>query len=109
MIDISTEELLLIRDVPGFLPPRPNGKRVHVSAIYRWLAKGVRGMKLEAIKLGGSTYTSREALQRFAERQSRPAESTALEPACGLARQREIERAEREARRELGCADCEQG
>ena len=70
MIDISQETLLPIREVPRHLPPRPNGKRVHISAVYRWTQRGIRGAVLEAIRIGGSTYTSTEALQRFAERLS---------------------------------------
>ena len=70
VIDISTETLIPLRDAPRHLPARPNGKRVHVSACYRWTSRGVCGVRLEAIKIGGSTYTSIEALQRFAERLS---------------------------------------
>lgn len=67
MIDISTENLIAIRDAPKHLPLR-NGKKVHVSAVYRWASRGLRGTVLESIKVGGTTYTSTEALQRFAER-----------------------------------------
>lgn len=72
MIDISTEHLIPIRDVPRHLPSRPTGRRVHVSAVYRWIQRGVRGVRLEAIRIGGSTYTSTEALQRFADSLGKP-------------------------------------
>ena len=72
MIDISAETLSPLSEAPKHLPPRPNGKRVHISACYRWISRGVRGVHLESIKIGGSTYTSKEALQRIAERRSRP-------------------------------------
>ncbi|HOW71915.1 MAG TPA: DUF1580 domain-containing protein [Phycisphaerae bacterium] len=71
MIDILTEHLIPIRNVPHRLPPRPTGRRVHISAVYRWIQRGVRGVQLETIRIGGTSYTSIEALQRFAERQSR--------------------------------------
>ena len=64
MIDISAETLIPLREAPRRLPPRPNGKRVHISACYRWISRGVRGVHLESIKVGGSTYTSLEALQQ---------------------------------------------
>jgi Protein of unknown function (DUF1580) len=65
MIDVSREELIPIRLVPRRLPPRPSGRSVHVSAVYRWVQRGVRGVRLDAIRIGGTTYTSQEALQRF--------------------------------------------
>lgn len=72
MIDLETENLLSLHDVPKILPPRPNGKRVHISAIYRWAQRGIRGQRLEVIRVGGTTYTSREALQRFGCSSERP-------------------------------------
>jgi hypothetical protein len=70
MIGIEDENLIPIRDVPRQIPPRRSGRRVHVSAVYRWMSRGVRGVRLESIKIGGTTYTSTEAIQRFAERLS---------------------------------------
>ncbi|WKZ57702.1 MAG: DUF1580 domain-containing protein [Bdellovibrionota bacterium] len=64
------ERLVPLRDVPRLLPVRPNGRRTHLSVIYRWTSSGVAGVVLESIRIGGSTYTSVEALQRFAERLS---------------------------------------
>ncbi len=68
MIDLAAETLIPLRDVPRHLPTRSNGKRIHISACYRWMSRGVKGVVLESLRIGGSTYTSREALQRFAER-----------------------------------------
>lgn len=73
MIDIRTESLIAVRDVPRRLPVRPNGRRLHVSAVYRWIQRGVGGVRLEAVRIGGTTYTSLEAMQRFADRQGTPA------------------------------------
>ena len=67
MIDVTGENLIPIRDVPGLLPPRPTGRRVHLSVVYRWIGRGIRGVRLEAIRIGGTTYTSAEALQAFAQ------------------------------------------
>ncbi len=77
MIALAKEQLIPLRDAPKYLPPRPNGKRLHISAIYRWVKCGVRGRVLESVTLGGTTYTSLEALQRFAE----PINSTWRQPA----------------------------
>ena len=68
MIDHHREELVPLPKVPKLLPRRPNGKRLHISTVYRWAQRGVRdGIRLETLRIGGTTYTSRQALQRFAE------------------------------------------
>ena len=77
-----------------------NGKQVHVTTVYRWINHGVRGFRLESIKVGGTTYTSVEAMQRFAEGLGPPATLSALP--YSLARQREIERAAHEVNEMLG-------
>ena len=63
-IKLSGEKLLAIQEVPNYLPTR-NGKRVHISTVYRWTLRGVRGKTLESTLLGGIRYTSLEALERF--------------------------------------------
>ncbi len=62
MICISDEHLVTLAEAARLLPGRP-----HLCTLYRWVARGVGGVKLEAVKVGGRTYTSRESLQRFAE------------------------------------------
>lgn len=97
---------MLLRDVPRQLPVRPNGKRLHISAVYRWTMRGVKGVRLETVKLGGSTYTSREALQRFSERLTGVPEVRTLERPTWRARQRELERAHSAVMRELRLDPC---
>ena len=63
---VAQEGLIPVGQIPKLLPPRPNGKRVHISACYRWITRGIRGVKLEVVRIGGSTYTSHEAIARFA-------------------------------------------
>jgi len=102
MIDITSEQLIPIRDVPGRLPPTPKDKRIHISAVYRWMRRGVRGARLESIRIGGFTYTSIEALQRFADRLSEPRHNSQEPRVTTITRQKQIERAEREVREILG-------
>lgn len=103
MIEIGHETLIPIREVPRRLPPRPNGKRVHVSACYRWIQRGVRGVRLEAVRIGGSTYTSIEALQRFADQLTNPGRETTLTITSTTAtRQRQIDAAEQRVHEALG-------
>lgn len=68
MIDISTERLVTLAQAARIRPPGRRGRPTHPSTVYRWISRGVKGQKLEAVRLGGTLYTSAEALQRFADR-----------------------------------------
>ena len=39
---------------------------VHVSTVHRWGSRGVRGVKLRTIRIGGKRYVTRAALDEFA-------------------------------------------
>jgi hypothetical protein len=101
MVDLRTETVIAIRDIPGHLPPRPNGKRVHISACYRWIQRGVRGVRLEAIRIGGTMYTSVEALERFGLRLNAEFPGKQCTPGSA-ARERQIDRASQRLRGLLG-------
>lgn len=68
MIDVFSEELLTPKQAAACLPGRGRGKPVHVATIHRWIQKGIRGVHLEAVRVGGVLYTNRRALQAFADR-----------------------------------------
>ncbi len=68
MIDVTTENLIALADVPPHLPDRRGGRRPHVSCIYRWAQRGCKGIRLETIQVGGTSCTSIQALQRFFDR-----------------------------------------
>jgi hypothetical protein len=55
--------LIPLIDVPKLLPKGPGGKRVHVATIYRWCFSG----RLQAVKIAGRYYTTREAIAALAE------------------------------------------
>ena len=55
MIDIEQEHLVALHDVPKLFPARANGKRIHISAVYRWVQRGVRGVHLEIVRVGGTS------------------------------------------------------
>ena len=57
MIDVTSEDVLAINDVPATLPNRP-----HVATIWRWVKRGSRGVKVETVCMGGRRYTSKAAL-----------------------------------------------
>ncbi|MDA8563103.1 DUF1580 domain-containing protein [Mariniblastus sp.] len=64
MIDVTKETLIPFRDVPAWTKERL-GKRIHPSTIHRWRLRGVRGVRLETLLIGGTRNTSAEALSRF--------------------------------------------
>jgi hypothetical protein len=71
MIDISTGQLISLSQAARVRPHGRLGRPTHPSTVYRWISRGGHGVggvvKLEGVRIGGSLYTSREALQRFAE------------------------------------------
>ena len=68
MIDISKEPLITLNEAARSLPGGRPGRPLNLSTVFRWVTEGTRGVKLEAVRLGGRWYTTEEALQRFAER-----------------------------------------
>lgn len=87
-IDISTERIISMSQASSMLPGRPT-----LCTLWRWRLKGIRGRKLECVIVGGTPYTSVEALQRFAAQQGGNDAPTTRTPA---ARERAIQRAEKE-------------
>ncbi len=63
-IDITRDKLLDFAAASQLLPP---GSRPSYSTWGRWILRGVRGVRLESVVLGGRRYTSVQALRAFAE------------------------------------------
>jgi Protein of unknown function (DUF1580) len=67
MIDIHCEHTFPFVECPKRIRSRPSP-----ATIYRWALKGVRGVVLETVMMGGRRYTSVEAVDRFFSRLSEP-------------------------------------
>jgi hypothetical protein len=70
MIDTQTETVLPFSAAAKRIPPLRNGKAVSPSTLWRWsafgcIARNGQRIRLETIRIGGSTCTSIEALDRF--------------------------------------------
>ncbi len=63
-LDALQEELLTFAQAARRARPR-GSKPAAPSSLWRWHTRGIAGIKLETICLGGTRYTSAEALQRF--------------------------------------------
>jgi hypothetical protein len=58
---ISLEETLIsLTEAARRLPGRP-----HASTLWRWHARGIKGVHLETLAIAGRRYTSTQALDRF--------------------------------------------
>jgi len=78
MIDPSTETLIPFVAARQVFPGR-HGRGVSLSTLHRWQRRGVRGVRLETVLVGGVRYTSREALNRFVSTITRRGEGGGLD------------------------------
>lgn len=65
MIDPQSETLLTFSQAARIIPSSRNGKKTASSTLFRWATRGLQGVRLESIKVGGARRTSKEALTRF--------------------------------------------
>jgi hypothetical protein len=70
MIDFRTDNVIRLTEAAGLL-------KVRYGTVHRWARYGVNGRKLESAFLGGTAYTSLEALNRFSGQES---ETPAAQP-----------------------------
>jgi hypothetical protein len=103
-IDVFSEKVVSLTEATRLLPKSPKNKKLHVSTLYRWAIGGLRSKDgmivcLETVKVGGTTCTSQEALQRFFDRLS--GDTTVVTPPTLTRRQRlrELEQVDEELRR----------
>lgn len=92
MIDIHSEKIRTLPNLARRVPP----KGVNASTGWRWVTKGVRGVKLEAVLIGGIWHSSDEALQRFIDRVTAAANGETVPARTSAERERAIAAAERE-------------
>jgi len=68
---LHREELVSMAAAAAWVRAR-NGKKTHVSTLYRWALRGCRGKKLETVLIGRERMTSKPALERFFELMPEP-------------------------------------
>lgn len=91
IIDVIFNDLIPIEHVPKLLPGNPG-----ISTIHRWRTRGVRGVKLASVRLGGRRLIPRAALVEFIESLTSVVDCVAHPGAIRTSRRRSIEVAERE-------------
>lgn len=67
-IDIQQEQLVSFRELARALPRRRRDRPLHISTVHRWRSRGLNGVRLEAVRVGGQWNTSWEAFRRFCDR-----------------------------------------
>lgn len=63
-ININNEALVSLTEATK-LVPKTGAKRLAISTLWRWCRKGLRGVRLEYVRIGRGIATSQEALNRF--------------------------------------------
>ena len=82
MLVQSEENLLTLNDAAAYIARRlGRSRRPDHSTVFRWVTRGIGGVRLEAEKLGRQFFTSTEAIDRFAERLAERAREQAESPA----------------------------
>ena len=91
MIDVMNEELLALSAAAKVTPGRP-----HVSTLWRWHQRGIKGIRLETAIVGGRRFTTRGAIEQFIAATTAAANGEAPPVRTPRQRQRAIDAAERE-------------
>ena len=63
-INVENETLLTLTEAAKVLP-RVNGRKPAVSTLWRWCRRGLRGVRLDYLRIGRNIVTSPQALHRF--------------------------------------------
>ena len=64
MIDQTKENLISLKQASKSIPAF-DGNSIHMSTIWRWCRKGLKGVNLEYVRCGRRIATSEKALNRF--------------------------------------------
>lgn len=79
MIDPKAPDLCPISQAAKLFPS-PNGKKIHIATLWRWVQEGRRGIQLETVVVGGRRYTTPEAAREFCEALTSKATRTTVAP-----------------------------
>ena len=90
-INVFKEQLITFAELAKSLPRRRGDRPVHLATIHRWRSRGLKGIRLEGVRVGGAWHTSREAFRRFTERLTALVTSEEVSPPRGADHQSHIE------------------
>ena len=61
-IDLKSEQLISLADAVEIIP-EIDGKRPHISTLWRWCRRGIGGVKLDHVRLGHRICTTEDAVE----------------------------------------------
>ena len=97
MTDTWAKTYYSLREAAKLLPGRP-----HISTLHRWRTRGVHGVKLATVKIGGRRMVEASSLDQFCEAVTCASDGQPKPIRTSRQRQRAIEAAEKELDREFG-------
>ncbi len=65
VFDLATEPPISLSEAANYLPAKPDGKKISIRTLERWIRHGHKKVKLQAVKVGSQLVTSKESLARF--------------------------------------------
>ena len=65
MGDILPKDLITLTEATCHIPGRNAGKRIGLQAVHRWANRGLRGVKLRTMMVGGHRMTTLQWLREF--------------------------------------------
>ena len=96
MIDTTLEEPVPLAVLAREVVNRGGRRGINVSTVWRWIQRGIHGVRLESILVGGIRMSSREALARFFAATTAAANGKQTPVRTSRQRQRDIAAAEKE-------------
>ena len=78
LIDIRQEPVISMAEATTYVPRRRKGRKVSPGTVYRWASRGIRGVRLETIRIGGIALHERSCVAEVFW----PAERSGLEGTC---------------------------
>jgi hypothetical protein len=94
-IDTSVESILTLAQAARLVPRRRKKRPCNICTLWRWVHLGIKGIHLESVVIGGTTCTSKEALQRFYANLTDQAEAQRTPSKKPTPRRRSVECAKR--------------
>jgi Protein of unknown function (DUF1580) len=61
------EKLVTLKGVARRLPSSRPGRSVHIHTVRRWTLKGINGVVLGTVTVGGTIYTSEQEIERWGQ------------------------------------------
>lgn len=80
-----------------------DGRRKSLATLHRWRLRGIRGVRLETLLIGGIRYTSLEAIDRFIQAQN--LNDAPAAPVISASQRKQQAEAARTVLKKMGVAD----